>query len=344
MESPVDDTLHALEQSALQELQQATSEPQLIQIRARYLGKKGELTAQLKTLGQLSLEERRTFGARLNEVKTRLEQAADDRLTALKSLALASLATNRPDLTLPGRPTRQGRLHPVYQILEEVEDVFIRLGFDLCEGPDIEDDWHNFGALNIPEGHPAREMQDTFYLEKGLVLRTHTSPVQIRTMLAQKPPVRMIAPGTVYRSDFDATHSPMFHQIEGLLVDEQVSLAELKGILLQFVRCLFGPSVDIRFRASFFPFTEPSAEIDMLCFQCLGKGCRLCKDTGWIEIGGSGMVNPAVFQAIGSPDYDPVRIKGFAFGMGIERIAMLKLGINDIRYLYDNDLRLLHQF
>lgn len=340
----MDDALESLTARAVQAMAGATSEPLLVQAKANYLGKKGELTALLKTLGGLSPEERRIFGQRLNDAKTVLEQAFEARLEALKASGLETLAANRPDLSLPGRSLAQGRLHPIAQVMNEIEDLFVSLGFDVQEGPDVEDEWHNFEALNLPEGHPARDMQDTFYLSPGMLLRTHTSPVQIRTMLSQEPPLRMIAPGTVYRSDFDPTHSPMFHQVEGLMVDDKVSMADLKGVLLQFVRGLFGPSVDIKFRASFFPFTEPSAEVDMLCFQCHGSGCRLCKDTGWIEIGGCGMVNPEVFRFLDRPAYDPTRIRGFAFGMGIERIAMLRLGINDIRLLYENDLRLLRQF
>lgn len=340
----VHDELSSIQSRALDELKVAPNEPQLVQIKARYLGKKGELTAQMKSLGTLPPEERRAFGARLNEVKDALEAAVEARLAELQAQGLQVLASNRPDLTLPGRPLPSGRVHPLTLVMEEIEDAFLSLGFDIQDGPDVEDEWHNFESLNIPEGHPAREMQDTFYLTNGYVLRTHTSPVQMRTMRAQEPPIRMIAPGTVYRSDYDATHSPMFHQFEGLVVDRDISLADLKGVLLQFVRRMFGPQTDIKFRASFFPFTEPSAEIDMLCFQCHGKGCRLCKDTGWIEIGGCGMVNPEVFRFVGKDSYDPSRVQGFAFGMGIERIAMLRYQFNDIRHLFENDLRLLHQF
>ena len=341
--------LASIQSRALDELRAAPNEPLLVQVKARYLGKKGELTAQMKRLGTLPPDERRGFGAQVNQVKEALEAAFEARLQSIQAQGLQTLASNRPDLTLPGRPLPAGRVHPLTRVMEEIEDAFLSLGFDIQDGPDIEDDWHNFEALNIPEGHPAREMQDTFYLQaryegKPLVLRTHTSPVQMRTMLAQDPPLRMIAPGTVYRSDYDATHSPMFHQFEGLVVDKGVSLSDLKGVLLQFVRRMFGPQTDIKFRASFFPFTEPSAEIDMLCFQCGGKGCRLCKDTGWIEIGGCGMVNPEVFRFVGKESYDPANVQGFAFGMGIERIAMLKYQFNDIRHLFENDLRLLHQF
>lgn len=340
----MDATLETLKLEALQAFASAPSEPALIQVKARFLGRKGELTAQMKRLGQLAPDEKRSFGAALNDVKDALEAACDARLQALQQAGLQALQARRPDLTLPGRRVRPGRAHPMAQIMEEIEDAFLALGFDVCEGPDVEDEWYNFEALNMPEGHPARDMQDTFYLAPGLLLRTHTSPVQIRTMLAQDPPLRMIAPGAVYRSDYDITHSPMFHQVEGLMVDRKVSMADLKGVLLQFCRKIFHEKVDVRFRASFFPFTEPSAEVDMLCFQCMGSGCRLCKGSGWIEIGGCGMVNPEVFRQVGRDAYDPERIQGFAFGMGIERITMLKLGLNDIRLLFENDLRLIHQF
>lgn len=344
VEGGVEETLEALKGRALSELSGAANEPALVQIKARYLGKKGELTARMKGISQLPVEQRREAGQLLNVLKDELEVAFDARVTQLREVGLSQLEARRPDITLPGRPLTHGHVHPISQTMHEMEDIFIGLGFDVEEGPDIEDDFHNFEALNLPPGHPARELQDTFYLSQDLLLRTHTSSVQVHTMLNREPPLRIIAPGAVYRSDMDISHTPMFHQVEGLMVDERVSMSDLKGVLLEFVRRMFDPRVGIRFRASFFPFTEPSAEVDVSCFICYGQGCRTCKHTGWIEIGGCGMVNPAVFRKIGRPEYDPERIRGFAFGMGIERITMLKLGIPDCRFLYENDLRMLHQF
>jgi len=340
----VEEKLDALKAKALSELKQTHAEPALQQLRARFLGRKGELKTQMKGLAALAVEQRREVGQALNHLKTELELAFDSRVQELRSAGLTRMEAERPDITLPGRPLPQGHIHPLTRVMHTFEDIFIGMGFDVEEGPEVEDDFHNFEALNLPPGHPARDMQDTFYLPSGLVLRTHTSPVQVHTMLRRDPPLRIIAPGAVYRCDMDVSHSPMFHQVEGLLVDEQVSLADLKGILLQFVREMFGEGLDVRFRASFFPFTEPSAEVDMSCFICGGDGCRTCSHTGWIEIGGCGMVNPAVFRKIGRPEYDPERIQGFAFGMGIERIAMLKYGFADIRQFFDNDMRMLQQF
>ncbi len=340
----MEETLDALKARALQDLAAIDSELLLVQIKARFLGKKGELTARMKGMAQLPPEQRREAGQQLNVLKDELEAAFADHLTLLRRAGLTRLESNRPDISLPGRVLPSGHVHPIEQILEEMEDIFIGLGFNVEEGPDIEDDFHNFEALNLPPGHPAREMQDTFYVSSNLLLRTQTSAAQVHTMLKQDPPLRMISPGAVYRSDMDISHSPMFHQVEGLMVDERVSMTDLKGVLLDFARRMFGPQTGIRFRASFFPFTEPSAEIDISCFICYGQGCRTCKHSGWIEIGGCGMVNPAVFRKIGRPEYDPSRIRGFAFGLGVERITMLKLGIADIRTLFENDLRLLHQF
>jgi len=339
----VQEALQDLKSRALNELATVTSEPVLAQVKARYLGKKGELTALMKGLGQMAAEARRDAGQQLNVVKDELEAAFEARLQLLRDTGLTRLQSKQVDISLPGRPLSAGRLHPLTRVLHEIEDIFLGLGFDIEEGPEIEDDFHNFEALNLPPGHPAREMQDTFYVSSDLVLRTHTSPVQVRVMESRDPPLRIIAPGPVYRSDMDMSHSPMFHQVEGLMVDDRVSMTDLKGVLLEFVRRLFGAKVEVKFRASFFPFTEPSAEVDMLCFLCLGQGCRTCKHTGWIEIGGCGMVNPAVFRKIGRAEYDPSRVRGFAFGMGIERIAMLKFGVADIRLLFENDLRMLHQ-
>jgi phenylalanyl-tRNA synthetase alpha chain len=340
----LEETLDALKARALRELAEAGSEPLLLQVKARYLGKKGELTARMKGLAQLPPEERRLAGQQLNVLKDELEAAFSDRAAGLRQIGLTRLETNRPDISLPGRPLAAGHVHPIEQVLEAMEDIFLGLGFSIEEGPDVEDDFHNFEALNMPPGHPAREMQDTFYLTSNLLLRTQTSAAQVHTMLAQEPPLRIISPGAVYRSDMDISHSPMFHQVEGLMVDDRVSMTDLKGVLLEFARRMFGPETGVRFRASFFPFTEPSAEIDISCFICYGQGCRTCKHSGWIEIGGCGMVNPEVFRKLERPEYDPARIRGFAFGLGVERITMLKLGIADIRTLFENDVRLLHQF
>jgi len=315
-----------------------------IQARARFLGKKGLVSSLFQQLGRLDKAARRQRGQELNALKERIEGVFEARKAAIRDEALERMAARPIDLSLPARRPARGRIHPILQTLREIEDIFISMGFDIEEGPDIEDDFHNFEGLNIPADHPARDMHDTFYLSNGLVLRTHTSPVQMRTMKRRDPPLRIIAPGRVYRADLDMSHSPMFHQVEGLMVDQDISMADLKGVLLEFARRLFGADVRIRFRASFFPFTEPSAEVDVLCFLCKGEGCRTCQDTGWLEILGSGMVNPAVFRHVGRPEYDPEGVTGFAFGVGIERIAMLRHGIPDIRTLFENDLRVLHQF
>lgn len=334
--------LEQIRQQAMAAVRAATTEESLNEIRVRYLGRKGELTGLMKGLGALSAEERPMVGQLVNVVKDELESAVEQALSASREAATAQrLATERIDVTLPGRRRRLGSKHPVTLVIEEVSDIFAGLGFAVAEGPEIEHDWYNFEALNFPPEHPARDMQDTFFVENQLLLRTHTSPVQIRTMLKQKPPVRIIAPGTVYRCDSDATHSPMFHQIEGLMVDSTVSFADLKGILTIFTNQLFGQKTGVRLRPSFFPFTEPSAEVDIACVICGGSGCRVCKQTGWLEILGAGMVDPEVFRHVG---YDPESISGFAFGMGIERIAMLKYGISDMRLLFENDVRFLQQF
>ena len=336
------DKLNTIEMEAVQAASGVATEAELQQVRARYLGRKGEITAVMKGMGQLSAEERPLIGALANEVKDRLEVAFAERLTALRQeLMQQKLASERLDVTLPGRRQMRGTKHPITQVTEEIVEIFAALGFGVAEGPEVEKDFYNFEALNIPKDHPARDMQDTFYVSDDVVLRTHTSPVQIRTMLAHKPPVRVIAPGTVYRRDSDLTHSPMFHQIEGFLVDRQVSFGDLKGILTTFVTEFFGQGIDVRFRPSFFPFTEPSAEVDIQCVICGGSGCRVCSQTGWLEILGSGMIDPEVFKFV---DYDPDVYSGFAFGMGIERIAMLKYGVNDLRLFFENDMRFLRQF
>jgi phenylalanyl-tRNA synthetase alpha chain len=323
-------------------IEAAASSSELEAVRVKYLGRSGALTQILKSLGTLSAEERPLVGAAANEAKRELEALLDARLGAmLETERRRQRERARPDLTLAGRRPPRGALHPLTRVRDEIVAVFMGLGFSVADGPQIETDFYNFEALNIPRDHPARDMQDTFYLSPETLLRTQTSPVQIRTMLAQKPPVRIIAPGVVYRRDADITHSPMFHQVEGLAIDERITMADLKGTLELFARELFGARSKIRFRPSFFPFTEPSAEVDVLCFLCGGDGCRVCKQSGWLEILGSGMVHPQVLRNVG---YDPEEVTGWAFGMGIERIAMLKYGIDDIRLFFENDLRFLRQF
>jgi phenylalanyl-tRNA synthetase alpha chain len=311
----------------------------LEEFRVRYLGRKGLLSGILRGLGALSAEDKPRLGAKANEAK-----AALDQLYAEKNAQLGAGRTNvRPslDLSLPGRRPAHGRLHPISRVMRETCAIFANMGFDIAEGPNVELDYYNFEALNIPAHHPARDMHDTFYITDSILLRTHTSPMQARIMEAKQPPLRVVAPGQVYRCDSDITHTPMFHQVEGFLVDENVSFADLKGVLALFVNKMFGSGVALRFRPSFFPFTEPSAEVDIACVICGGKGCRVCKKTGWLEILGSGLIDPAVFEKVG---YDPKRYSGFAFGLGIERIAMLTYGIDDIRLFYENDLRFLSQF
>jgi phenylalanyl-tRNA synthetase alpha chain len=329
-----------LETAALQEIHRATSPENLDLLRVKYLGRKGALTSILRGLSKLSPEVRRQVGQEANRAKEAVEGALEQALRVLKDAERAG-AISTIDVTLPGRRLPRGRLHPLNQIMAEVCDIFLHLGFEAVTGPEVELDWYNFEALNLPPDHPARDMQDTFYFNDQVLLRTHTSPMQIRTMEQRRPPVRIIAPGKVYRRDSDITHSPMFHQVEGLLVDERVTFADLKGVLTAFVHQMFGPEVGLRFRPSYFPFTEPSAEVDIECVICRGEGCRVCKTTGWLEVLGSGMVHPAVFEAVG---YDSELYTGFAFGLGIERIAMLKYGIDDIRLFFDNDLRFLRQF
>ncbi|MDP3016836.1 MAG: phenylalanine--tRNA ligase subunit alpha [Deltaproteobacteria bacterium] len=320
----------------------AKTEPEISEIRVRVLGRKGSLTQLLKRLGTLPEVERREIGQRANEIKEDLEGRVEEGLRRIQEQERTeSLGRERIDVTLSGRRMVLGRRHPLTQTLDEIIHIFSRLGFEVVEGPEVELDYYNFEALNIPKGHPAREMQATFFISEDVVLRTHTSPVQVRTMEKKRPPVRVICPGAVYRCDSDPTHSPMFHQVEGLLVDKGITFSDLKGVLSVFVHQMFGRGTQLRFRPSFFPFTEPSAEIDIECFICGGKGCGVCSNTGWLEILGSGMVDPAVYRFVG---YDPEEVTGFAFGMGIERIAMLKYGINDIRLFFTNDLRCLKQF
>ena len=325
----------------LAEKEAATTTAELEALRVKYLGKKGEVTELLKGLGKLSIEERKTVGAAINELKNHIQSSLDD---SMRNLALQEqeqkLNAEKPDHSMPGIYPAAGTLHPVVQVAQEVADIFLSMGFFMAEGPEIEEEYYNFEALNVPKHHPARDMQDTFYLESGQVLRTQTSPVQIRTMEALNPPLKMIGLGKVFRKDSDITHSPMFNQMEGLVVGENISMSDLKGTLAMFVENMFGKR-PFRFRPSFFPFTEPSAEMDIQCIFCEGKGCKVCKGTGWMEVLGCGMVNPKVFEAV---KYDTEKYTGFAFGMGIDRIAMLRYGINDIRLLFSSDIRFLRQF
>jgi phenylalanyl-tRNA synthetase alpha chain len=334
------DQVKSLESAALEKIRQARTPEELELLRVKYLGRKGDLTQVLRGLKDQDPDLRRRLGQEANRVKTALEKDLEQKERDLKEAARRGAATS-VDVTLPGRRLPRGRLHPLNRIMAEVCDIFLHLGFEAVEGPEVELDWYNFEALNLPPDHPARDMQDTFYFSDKVLLRTHTSPMQIRTMEVRQPPVRIIAPGKVYRRDSDITHSPMFHQVEGLLVDKGVTFADLKGVLTAFVHQMFGPEVGVRFRPSYFPFTEPSAEVDIECVMCGGHGCRVCKATGWLEVLGSGMVHPAVFEAVG---YDPETYTGFAFGLGIERIAMLKYGVDDIRLFFENDLRFLRQF
>jgi phenylalanyl-tRNA synthetase alpha chain len=331
-----------LAEEARAAIARASTSADLEQLRVRYLGRQGRLTLLLRSLGTLPARERPLVGAAANEAKRELEALLDLRLGETREAERRQeRARQRLDLTLPGRRPPLGARHPLTRVQDEIVAIFLGLGFAVAEGPEVEDDYHNFEALNIPRDHPARDMQDTFYLSEDTLLRTHTSPVQIRTMQTQRPPVRIICPGRVYRRDADITHSPMFHQVEGLAVDRNVSMADLKGTLELFAREMFGPRSKIRFRPSFFPFTEPSAEVDVLCFRCGGSGCRVCKQSGWLEILGSGMVHPQVLRNVG---YDPEEVTGWAFGMGIERIAMLKYGVDDIRLFFEDDVRMLRQF
>ena len=332
-----------IRRTANERIVQAASISALDAVRIEILGKKGKLTQLLRGMGSLPAEERPVMGRLVNSVRDEVEQLLQARGEALRDAALEErLKAESVDVTLPGRLVPRGGRHPLTLVLDDIKRIFIGLGFEVIEGPEVETDYYNFEALNEPKHHPARDMQDTFYITEDLLLRTQTSPVQIRTMEKQDPPVRMIAPGKVYRVDAaDATHSPMLHQVEGLLGDEHVTFGDLKGILTLVIRELFDKDRGVRFRPSYFPFTEPSAEVDVSCFVCAGEGCRLCKYEGWIEILGCGMVHPKVFEAVG---YDPEKVTGFAFGLGLERIAMLRYGIEDMRLLYESDVRFLRQF
>ncbi len=336
---PVEKTIEQIYDEALKDLDEAEDAGSIQTVSVRYLGRKGVITQFLRNISKLPKEIRPEAGKKANEVKKTLEARFKD---AVEQIELKSSGNiDRIDVSLPGRRTSHGVLHPITQITHEICDIFTRLGFDIAEGPEVETDYYNFEALNLPKDHPARDMQDTFYISENIVLRTHTSPTQPRVMEKQSPPVRIIAPGKVYRCDSDITHTPMFNQVEGLLVDEKVSFGDLKGILTIFIHQMFDTETNLRFRPSFFPFTEPSAEVDIRCVICRGKGCRVCSHTGWLEILGAGMVHPAVFENVG---YDTTRYTGFAFGMGVERIAMLKYKIDDTRKFFENDIRFLRQF
>ncbi len=335
--------LSELMDKALQELSEAGDLAGLDQVRVQYLGKKGLVTGQLKQLGKLPPEERRAAGQEINKAKQTLIAAIEDKKTALQDEALnAQLKSETLDVSLPGRKIEKGGLHPITLTTQRIEKIFAQLGFDVAEGPEIEDDFHNFTALNVPEHHPARAMHDTFYFDDGSLLRTHTSPVQVRVMEKTEPPLRVIAPGRVYRCDSDVTHSPMFHQVEGLMVDTDITFADLKGILDEFFKAFFEvDELPTRFRNSYFPFTEPSAETDIQCVLCQGEGCKVCSHTGWLEVMGCGMVHPEVFKQAG---IDSEKYTGFAFGFGVERLAMLRYGVDDLRVMFDNDIRFLKQF
>jgi phenylalanyl-tRNA synthetase alpha chain len=327
------------EKRALRDLETVQTEGDLEKFRVNYLGKKGALTDLMKELKHLSPEDRPAVGRLANRIKASLAEHFG--YVQKKILSKKSHDVSFMDITLPGRKPPRGYLHPLTQVLKEICQIFMKMGFRIVKGPNVEFDYYNFEALNIPKDHPARDMQDTFYISENVVLRTHTSPIQVRVMESQPPPVSIIAPGKVYRRDSDVSHTPMFHQVEGLLVDHGVTFGDLKGTLTSFVHQMFGGDTALRFRPSFFPFTEPSAEVDIQCVICRGKGCRTCSHTGWLEILGSGMVDPEVYRFV---DYDPERFSGFAFGMGIERIAMLKYGIDDIQLFFKNDMRFLRQF
>ncbi|NLL47263.1 MAG: phenylalanine--tRNA ligase subunit alpha [Firmicutes bacterium] len=334
--------VYEIRNNALKACQDARTVQELNDARVKFLGKKGELTLILRSTGQLPPEERPLFGKLVNEVRDELElswaQREQDLFDAEEKERLLAEGL---DITLPGRTITRGTVHPITQIIDETKTIFMNMGYEIVEGPEIEWDYYNFEALNIPADHPARDMQDTFFITEKLLLRSQTSPVQIHAMEKKQPPIRILAPGKVYRADSDITHSPMFHQIEGLVVDRGITFADLKGTLQLFAERMFGPQTKIRLRPSYFPFTEPSAEVDVSCIICKGEGCRVCKDTGWLEILGSGMVHPNVLRQVG---YDPKEVTGFAFGVGVERMAMLKYGIHDIRLLFENDVRFLQQF
>ena len=333
-----------IKENSIKEMEASQNLKELNDLKVKYLGKKGEVTALLKGLGKLSPEERPKMGALVNEVRQALEAELDALKASMETAALnARLEEEKIDITLPGRAPKTGHIHPLTTVNEMIEEFFMKMGYTVEEGPEVEQDYYNFECLNLPKDHPARDMQDSFYITENFLLRTHTSPVQARTMQRHEPnsPIRMIAPGKVYRWDYDATHSPVFHQVEGLIIDEHITFADLKGTIETFLRHMFGDDTKVRFRTSFFPFTEPSAEVDISCVMCGGEGCRVCSHTGWLEILGCGMVHPKVLEING---YDPTKVKGFAFGMGVERIAMLLYGIGDLRLFFEDDVRFLEQF
>jgi phenylalanyl-tRNA synthetase alpha chain len=335
----VENNLDQIHHNGLEEIEAAENINDIQDLSVRYLGRKGILTQFLRNISKLPADQKPAAGKKANEIKNILDKAFKQAAEKFESAGLAK--DDGIDVSLPGRAVPTGYLHPITQVNNRMCDIFSSLGFDIAEGPEVESDYYNFEALNFPKDHPARDMQDTFFVSEDVVLRTHTSPMQIRTMEKHPPPVRIVCPGKVYRCDSDLTHTPMFHQVEGLLVDENISFGDLKGVLTTFVHQMFDEQTSLRFRPSFFPFTEPSAEVDILCVICRGKGCRVCSQTGWIEILGSGMVHPALYENVG---YDADRFTGFAFGMGVERIAMLKYGIDDIRKFFENDMRFLEQF
>lgn len=353
MTESLDGNLQTILEQAKSAIAAAEKPSELEEMRVQYLGKKGELTAQLKQIGSLPHEERPKFGDKVNQVKQEVAELINLKKASLDAAELAAaIAAQRIDVTLPGRGIGSGGIHPVTRTMQRIEDIFIAMGFGVATGPEIEDDFHNFEALNIPPEHPARAMHDTFYVkaneehDESYLLRTHTSPVQARYMLKEKPPINIIAPGRVYRCDSDVTHTPMFHQVEGLMVDEGISFADLKGVLTHFLQQFFEADLQIRLRPSYFPFTEPSAEVDISCVFCVDEhghteGCRICKQTGWIEVLGSGMVHPEVFRKVG---IDAEKYTGFAFGLGVERLTMLRYGVDDLRLFFDNDLTFLEQF
>lgn len=331
-----------IKRSFIEELAGTGSSQDINNLRIKYLGKKGILSTKLKSLSQIPPEERPTFGQKINECKRFIEEEIEKREGLLRTEERKKkIAKEYIDITLPGKYVAPGRLHPITQVMGDIIEIFTSMGFDVEVGPEVELDYYNFEALNIPKDHPARDMQDTFYISEEVILRTHTSPVQVRVMERKKPPLKFIAPGKVYRCDADISHTPMFHQVEGLMVDTDIAFSDLKGILEVFIHKLFSPDTPVRFRPSYFPFTEPSVEIDIGCILCSGKGCRVCKGTGWLEVLGAGMVNPRVFEMVG---YDPEVYTGFAFGMGVERLTMLKYSIEDIRMFFENDIRFLRQF
>lgn len=342
MPDSLDENLNSILSKAKDAVNATQKPAELENLRVQYLGKKGELTSQLKQIGSLPPQERPKFGDLVNQIKQELAELLNRKKTTLEHAELAaSLAAEKIDVTLPGRGVGTGGIHPVTRTMQRIEDIFIGMGFGVAQGPEVEDDFHNFEALNIPPEHPARAMHDTFYVEENTLLRTHTSPVQVRYMLDEKPPINIIAPGRVYRCDSDITHTPMFHQVEGLMVDEGISFADLKGVLTHFLQQFFETDLKIRLRPSYFPFTEPSAEVDISCVFCASKGCRICKNTGWIEVLGSGMIHPEVFRHVG---IDSEKYTGFAFGVGVERLTMLRYGVDDLRLFFDNDLTFLRQF